>query len=533
MSKFSGTKRRPLRTNLTAPIRTVRTRIATRTGGVGFMRTPESDLFLLAATNMVGEDTFYESAVDRDARFVELVGEVTRTNPAFIAGAVALDPDADPAKVGLAQYLRTSLGMRSASVVMAAEYVAAGGAGGRSVVARSLQRPDEPAEMLGYWLNRHGRKVPMAVKRGVADAVARMYSERAALRYDGLSRQIRMADVIELVHPKPRDDAQSALFRWLLDRRHHDDAVADPDVLPMLAAAAALDRVPVDRRRKVLRERGPEALAAAGTSWERLSGWLPGGMDAEAWEAVIPTMGVMALVRNLRNFDQAGIAAAAVDQVIAKITDADEVARARLFPYQVWAAYQAAPSDDWKRALGTTLGHTVANVPALDGTLVLVDTSGSMQAPVSRRSTMSRVEVAAVMAMATAKRASDVDVVIYGADSKNLGRMAGMSTLGMVDRVVRAVGTVGHATYGHTAINRWFDPKRHRRVVVFTDDQQHDAGRVKLDHVPLIYTFDLAGYRPSATKAGEHGRYTLGGFTDATYEVMQTLEQGASAEWPF
>ena len=35
--------------------------------------TPESELFLLAATNMVGEDTFYERADERDARFVELV----------------------------------------------------------------------------------------------------------------------------------------------------------------------------------------------------------------------------------------------------------------------------------------------------------------------------------------------------------------------------------------------------------------------------------------------------------------------------
>ncbi len=532
MSKFSGTIRRPLRTNLTAPIRTVRARLATHEGGRGFERTPESDLFLLAATNMVGEDAFYESAGDRDARFVDLVHQVTRTNPAFVAGAVAFDPAADPAKVGLAQYLRSEMGMRSASVVLAAEYVAAGGAGGRSVVARALQRPDEPAEMLGYWLTRHGRNVPMAIKRGVADAVARMYTERAALRYDGLSRQIRMADVIELVHPKPRHDAQSALFRWLLDRRHHDDAVADPSVLPMLAASAALDAVPVDERRAVLRDRGPAALAAAGVSWERLSGWLPGDMDAEAWEVVIPSMGVMALVRNLRNFDQAGISTAAVDAVIAKVTDADQVAKARLFPYQVSAAYQAAPSDDWKRALGVTLEHTVGNVPALDGTLVLVDTSGSMQAPVSRRSTMSRVEAAAVMAMATAKRASNVDVVIYGHTSANLGSMPGTSVLGGVARVVQSVGSVGHATYGHTAIDRWFDPKRHRRVVVFTDDQQHDSG-LRLDHVPLIYTFDLAGYRPSALPAGERGRYTLGGFTDATFGVMSVLEDGQSADWPF
>ncbi|HEX7276151.1 MAG TPA: TROVE domain-containing protein, partial [Acidimicrobiales bacterium] len=273
--------------------------------------------------------------------------------------------------------------------------------------------------------------------------------------------------------------------------------------------------------------------ADAGFSWERLSGWLPGGMDAEAWTAVIPSMGVMALVRNLRNFDQAGISDDAVDTVIAKITDADEVAKARLFPYQVWSAYNHAPSDDWKRALGVTLDRTVANIPRLDHTLVVIDTSGSMLATVSGKSKLMRVEVAAVMAMATARRARDVDVVIYGQHNARVKGLGGASVLAGVAKVVGLVGTVGLSTYGHTAIAQHFDPARHRRVVIFTDDQQHDSGRVRLDHVPLIYTFNLAGYRPSALAAGERGRYTLGGFTDATFTAMKTLEDGHDATWPF
>jgi TROVE domain len=342
-----------------------------------------------------------------------------------------------------------------------------------------------------------------------------------------------MADVIELTHPAPAGDRQSALFRYLLDRRHHDDANADTRTLPVLASAAALEAVPADERRSVLRQRGPGALAEAGFSWERLSGWLPGGMDAEAWEAVIPSMGVMALVRNLRNFDQAAISEAAIEAVITKITDPAEVAKARLFPYQVWGAYKNAPSDNWKRALGRALDLTVDNVPALDGTLVVIDTSGSMQMALSRRSTVRRVEVAAVMAMATAKRAANVEVVIYGQDNALVRGLAGASVLAGVDKVVRSVGSVGHATFGHTAIARWYNPRRHRRAVIFTDDQQHDSGRVSLDHVPLIYTFNLAGHRASALPAGERGRYTLGGFTDATFTAMAVLEAGRNAEWPF
>jgi len=349
---------------------------------------------------------------------------VAAANPAFIAGA---DPEAG--RVGLAQYLRSQLLMRSASLVMAAEYVAAGGAGGRSVVSRVPQRADEPAEMLGDSMSVHGRNVPMPVKRGVADAVRRLHSERAALRYDGLARQVRMADVIELVHPEPKDVAQSALFRYLLDRRHHGDGVADATVLPMLAAAAELGGVAVEERRGLLRDRGPEALARAGVSWERLSGWLPGGMDAAAREAVIPSMGVMALVRNLRNFDAVHISEASVEAVIAMITNPAEVAKARLFPYQVWAAYREAPSDNWTRALAKTIELTLANVPSLDGTLVVIDTSGSMQGAVSNRSKMARVEVAAVMAMAMAKRARDVDVVIFGQSNARVTGFESMTVL--------------------------------------------------------------------------------------------------------
>src|SRR5207237_9907789 len=144
-----------------------------------------------------------------------------------------------------------------------------------------------------------------------------------------------------------------------------------------------------------------------------------------------------------------------------------------------------------------------------------------------------RDAAASVIASATPRKAGPVYVVIYGQESARVRGVAGLSVLAGVQKVVGLVGAVGHATYGHTAIARHFDPKRHRRVVLFTDDQQHDSGSVRLDYVPLIYTFNLAGYRPSALPAGERGRYTIGGFTDATFTVMKVLEGGRNATWPF
>ena len=188
MAKFSNKR---IRASITSPIKTTGRRAINHQGAVGFAPDLESELFLMAATYMAGENTFYESADQREVRFVDLVRKVTATNPDFI--------------VRLAPYLRNELKIRSTSVMLAAEYVAAGGEGGRKVIDSVLQRGDEPAEMIGYWHSRHGRKLKMAVKRGVADAAVRLYTERSALRYDGVGRGIRMADVIELAHPKPRD----------------------------------------------------------------------------------------------------------------------------------------------------------------------------------------------------------------------------------------------------------------------------------------------------------------------------------------
>ena len=516
MSKFNN---KYIRIRPVAPVKAGPGRALTHEGAIGYTPDLESALFLMAATYMATEPTFYETAEAREARFVDLVHRVTASNPDFVAR--------------LAPYLRKELKIRSASIMLAVEYVAGGGEGGRAVVNSVLQRGDEPAEMVGYWHSRYGRSMKMAVKRGVADGAIRLYNERSVLRYDGLGRGIRMADVIELTHPKPRDATQSALFGWLLDRRHHNDAVADPNVLPVLAASAAQANIPAEDRRAMLRANGVDSLAKAGTSWERLAGWLPGGMDAEAWDAVIPNMGVMALIRNLRNFDEQGVSRRSVNTVLAKITDPDEVAKARLFPYQVWAAYSNAPSDDWKAALGTTLDLTTQNVPKLDRTLVVIDTSGSMQAPVSAKSRMSRVEVAAVMAAVTGARSKQTDTVIFGQSNKAVRFRKGMSTLGRVDQVAGLLGSVGHATYGHSAIRDHFDPRKHDRVVMFTDDQMADAGAVDLSHVPVIYTVDLAGYRPRSTPAGQRGRYTLAGFSDATFSLMQTLEAGRHADWPF
>src|SRR6478735_11385373 len=108
-------------------------------------------------------------------------------------------------------------------------------------------------------------------------------------------------------------------------------------------------------------------------------------------------MGYMALLRNLRNFDHAGVPDQVAEQVAARLADPDQVARSRQLPMRFLAAYRAAPRLRWAAALERGLQASLAAVPALPGrTLVLVDRSGSMFGPVSAHSELTRADTAAV-----------------------------------------------------------------------------------------------------------------------------------------
>jgi hypothetical protein len=539
MSKFDRmAKATGAAATLTSPVRAVR-HARTHEGGDAYARDIKGELFLLAVTNMVGEDTFYEAAGERDERFRNLLRAAAADDAGWVARFVP--------------WLRTTANMRSASVVAAVEYVRAGGPFGRAVVNSALARADEPAEALAYFTSRYGRALPQPLKRGVADAARRLYGERSALKYDGLGRAWRMADVLELTHAKPRTDAQSALFRWLLDRRHDRDDQVVPESLPMLRANAALQALSYDERRALVEAVAvdppvADRLTAAGMTWEALSGWLNGPMDALAWQSVIPSMGYMALLRNLRNFDQAGVPDDVATNVAAKLADSGEVARSRQFPYRFVSAFEHAPSLRWGYALDRALEAATANIPVFPGrTLVLVDTSASMtHRAFSRRSTVTPVKAAAVFGVVMAKRGNAVDLHGF-ADGVFRHRVdASASVLTEVDRFTRRVGEVGHGTRIAEALRATY--RRHDRVVIVSDMQTFpDRGShqawfgarytgVAADAVPPsvpVYGFNLGGYRSTVLDSGIGNRHEFGGLNDATFTMLNLLESRMSAGWPF
>lgn len=537
MSKFNVTKTRPA---VSSPVTSESTPSGrTHEGAVGYARDTKSELFLLAVANMGAEATFYESGKDRDGRYAKLVHAAALADPEWTAR--------------LLNWLRSEANMRTASLVGAAEFVKARldaqadtGVSNRAVIDSVLQRADEPGELLAYWTSTHGRTIPKPIKRGVADAVRRLYDERSLVKWDSDARGYRFADVLNLTHPSPRADWQGDLFQHVLDRRR-DSNVPISESLLTLQKRAELLSWPVEQRRALF-DTGVATLVLrdAGMTWESVAGWLQGPMTAKVWEALSPTMGYMALLRQLRNFDEAGVSDKVAELVAAKLSDPGQVARSRQLPMRFLSAYRAAPSLRWGHALDKALTHSLLNIPTLPGrTLVLVDTSSSMDAGFSKDGTLMRWDAAAVFGIALGARCEYADVVSFssaqryyndppGANTKLFKLQAGESLLRSVDRWKNGGYFLGGGTDTVGAVHRHLRPGFHDRVVIITDEQaEHgDVDRAVPADLPL-YTWNLAGYRHGHASSGSGNRHTFGGLTDQAFRMIPLLEAGKNATWPF
>lgn len=523
MSKFN----RPPTPARTAPT-------VTHEGGRAYVRDARTELVLLAVVNMVGEHTFYESAGDRDDRYADLVRTVAVEDGAWTTRFVG--------------WLRDGAQMRSASLVAAAHAVRARLSGrehghNRAIVAAACRRADEPGEFLAYWTAAFGRTVPKPVKRGLADAVRRLYTEKALLKYDTDSHAFRFGDVLELTHAAPDPDKpwQGELFRHALDRRHGRGEQV-PEALPTVRARAELTALPAADRRSVLtRPEGSQVLARAGMTWEALAGWLQSPMDAAAWEAVLPSMGLMAQLRNLRNLDRAGVSDEAVQQVLDRLADPEQIARARQFPYRFLSAYRAAPSLRWAHALEKALAAATANVPALPGrTLLLVDASGSMQGAVSARSTVTHADIGALVGATLARRGEQVEMHGFASGHFRHELPAGGSVLRAVEAFSARLGEVGYGTETVAALRATYDG--HDRVVIVSDMQafRHPGNEARgvsvSEAVPAtvpVFAVNTSGYAPAALDTTRRNRFEIGGFSDKLFTMMALLARGESAVWPW
>jgi len=287
-------------------------------------------------------------------------------------------------------------------------------------MGRVLQRADEPAEFLAlYWKD---RKQPLSkqVKRGLAWSMRR-FSEYDLAKYSR-DADITPRDVLFLSHAKPKDEAQAALWKKLAAKD-----LATPDTWEVQLSTGADKKETFER---LIREK---------------------------------KLGYFALIRNLRNMEQAGVDVQLVrTAILARKGGADKV-----LPFRYIAA--ARHAKQFEPQLDLAMQAALAELPKLAGTtIVLVDNSGSMSARLSGKSEMSRADAAAGVAIVARGVCESVRVFAFSDDCVEVPSRTGMALRDAIHTATRMGGTqLGAAV-------RKVNELAHDRLIVITDEQSAD-----------------------------------------------------------
>jgi 60 kDa SS-A/Ro ribonucleoprotein len=276
--------------------------------------------------------------------------------------------------------------------------------------------------------------------------------------------------VLFLCHAKPRDDAQAGVWKKLIWGR-----LTTPDTWEVALSSGA------DKR--------------------------------EAWERLLreQKLGALALLRNLRNMREAG-----VDETLV-LSTLGSISTARVLPFRFLAASRHAPQ--WEEALEQAMFKCVAETDRLPGkTIVLVDVSGSMTAPLSRRSEMQRTDVAYGLAVLLREIGEKVGVYSFSDDLVEVPARRGFALRDAIDASQRHNSTqLGKAV---EALNR---NEKCDRLIVITDEQAHDR-------VPTSngkgYLINVASYKNGVG----YGKWThIDGWSEAVIEYIRALEHTVTA----
>ncbi len=211
-----------------------------------------------------------------------------------------------------------------------------------------------------------------------------------------------LADVVRMVHPKPATAERKALYGYLLGREY--DTARLPQVAQQLQAFKAnatedVPNVPFQMLTSLKLGQREWAEVARNASWQttRMN------LNTFARHGVFELEGMTSLVAE-------------------KLSNAERVAHAKVFPYQLMTAY-ASCADGVpvvvREALQEAMDLALANVPSIEGKVyVLPDVSGSMSSPVTglragATSVVRCIDVAGLMAAAVLQRNQEAEVLPF------------------------------------------------------------------------------------------------------------------------
>ncbi len=214
-----------------------------------------------------------------------------------------------------------------------------------------------------------------------------------------------LADIVKMVHPKPKTDSREALYGYLLDRKHNAQAL--PAVVREFEAW------------KQDRQGSPPDVP-----FQMLTAL---NLGAEDWKAVARRAPWQATRMNLNTFARHGVFndPELVSLVAKRLAHPDLIRRARVFPYQLMSAFSNAGDQvpgEIREALQDAMELSIANVPQIKGKVyVCPDVSGSMHSPVTGHrvgatSKVRCIDVAALMAAALLRQNRDAEVLPFESD---------------------------------------------------------------------------------------------------------------------
>lgn len=301
----------------------------------------------------------------------------------------------------------------------------------RNVIADTIRRPDEMGEILsihagikGVPLDEIKKALPAQMKKGIAQAFGRFDPYQLA-KYDRKGRAIKLKDIMRLCHPKPADEKQAGIWKQLLEGTLES---ADTwEVGLSKAGQAGAEESKKDVFDRLLRS---------------------------------DKMGYLALLRNLRNMEKAGVDTELIEKAVLERKGAWKV-----FPFRYIAAARAVPR--FEPAIDKAMIAAIAEMPAFDGeTVILVDVSWSMSSKLSEKSDMTRRDAACALAAIWPGRKR---LFSFSNDLVEVPPRSGMSAVDAISASQYHGGTLLGA-----AVRLAIENVKATRLVVISDEQSHD-----------------------------------------------------------
>lgn len=354
-------------------------------GGAAYTLGVKEALARYAVTNTFG-GTFYASA---ENQLRDLQNMITQVDDEFIAALAVYSRKAAHMK-DMPAFLLSALSVRSPSLLKAVFPLVADNAKMVKNFVQILRSGTTGRRSLGTVPKR-------LVQRWLRDRTSQQ------LINDSVGGNPSLVDLLKMVHPRPADKHQEALFGVLLGRQVESEAL------------------PAEWHALKAFHRG-ETNTPPNVSFQLLTGQ---PLENAQWTEIAKNAPWQMTRINLNTFLRHGVfdSPDMVRMVAQRLSSAEQNRKARVLPYQLLSAY-ANVDDGMPRAIVSALHDAMEiaceNVPSWPGKklVIAVDVSGSMKNSVtgSRAGATSKVrcvDAAALMASALLRKNPDAHIVCF------------------------------------------------------------------------------------------------------------------------